>query len=121
MVSLPDGQDWLDIASKLLGVPGVSANKLINAAILLYQGEDRDAVARSISTPMSDLTGRVKTAKVKTEILDGIENISGAIRIGIGLAMGLTREQAESWASLVEQGGKREGAGRPRKTPETQT
>jgi hypothetical protein len=115
-VSLP-GEMLFDTASKVLGVAGISANKLINTALRLYNGEDRDELVREIQ-PQSNLRGSKKRAKVDAALVGDTENAAWAVRVGLGMAMGMEREQAEEWAStIVMHGGKREGSGRPRKTP----
>jgi hypothetical protein len=113
--SLPS-EHFFEVAKHTLDAPGISANKLINAALRLYRGEEFNQVKQSIR-PESNLTGTRKNAQVPNEILDGIDNVSFAVRVGLGMAMLMTREQAEEWASAFtySHGGKREGAGRPRK------
>jgi hypothetical protein len=113
-VSLPSDM-LFDTASKVLGLAGVSANALINAALRLYNGEEKDQVIRDLQ-PQTDLRGSEKRAKVDAGLLENVENGAYAARVGIGIALGMDREQAEEWAKITEKrGGARPGAGRPRK------
>jgi hypothetical protein len=92
-----------EAASKALGIAGMSANKLINAAIRVYKGENQEQVKASIAPKESNLHGTRKNAQVEAELLAGIDNAAHAARVGLGMFLGMSREEAEKWAASVSQ------------------
>lgn len=102
----------LTLASKVMGVPGASANRMIEAAIRAYRGEDKDEIISRVSRYDSRALhgGGAKHARVDDGLLSGIENISRAGRIGLAMLMyDMTLQEAAEW----EAG--RVPIGRPRK------
>lgn len=108
----------LTLASKVIGAPGISANRMIEAAIRAYRGEPREEVIRRVSKrDASALSGGgYKYARLDEDLLSGIENISRAGRIGLALLMyeDMTLAEAIEW----EAG--RVPMGKPRKETESQ-
>jgi hypothetical protein len=114
-VSVNVGQkDILTLASKVIGAPGASVNRMIEAALRVYRNPDfRDEIARQVSKPERRASpgGGYKYARVDENLVDGIDNISRAGRIGLALLMyeDMTLDEAIEW----EAG--RVPRGRPRK------
>ena len=103
----------LSLASKVIGAPGASANRMIEAAIRAYRGESRDEIIRRVSKRDTHALngGGYKYARIDEALIDGIDNVSRAGRIGLALLMyeGMTLDEATEWESG------RVPMGRPRK------
>ena len=112
-VAVNTGQgNLLRLTAKVTGNPGASANRLIEAALRAYHGENKDEIIRDISrsdTRALDGGGK-KHARVDETLVNGIENISRAGRIGLAmLTWDMTFEEASEWEK------NRVPMGRPRK------
>lgn len=106
----------LPVAAAFLGIRGASRAGIVRSALALFHGHDRADAARyaySDEKLSSAESGHERiVAKIPDELLVN-DRPSWAIRVGLGMAMGLTRAQAEKWAaSSIE-------VGRPRKDAET--
>jgi hypothetical protein len=97
------GRDW----------QSVSRSAIIRAALVLFHSDDRHAAREYAKTKHALGTdGPQKiAARVPSELLENIEDrqVSYAVRVGIGMASGQTRKQAEVWArqSVGNIGGRR--------------
>ena len=91
----------LTLASKVMGTPGASANRMIEAAIRAYRGEAREEIVRRVSQRDSSALsgGGTKYARIDEDLISGIKNISRAGRIGLALLMyeDMTLEEATEW------------------------
>lgn len=111
-------KDILTLASKVIGAPGASVNRMIDAALRIYRDPDsRNSIIKRVSAPpkrRASSGGGYKYARVDADLVHGIDNISQAGRIGLALLMyeDMTLDEAIEW----ETG--RVPRGRPRKTSE---
>jgi hypothetical protein len=97
----------LPIAATFLGIRGSSRAGIIRTALALFQGKT-PAEAISYADGGRDVnTHGLVGAMVPDELVPTDVNKSWAVRVGLGMAAGLSREQAESWARMDR--------GRPRK------
>lgn len=106
-VIVPD--DALYHARGILGVAGISANRLIEAAIRAFRGESIEEIRAHVSpTNGNELKGSGrKDARLDETLIDGIGNKSRAARVGLGMiAYGFDRESSEKWADTVVKWGK---------------
>lgn len=98
----------LCLASKVIGVPGASANRMIEAAIRAYRGENRADIIKRVSRHDSPALsgGGQKHARIDESLVTGIENISRAGRIGLAMLMyDMTIDEACEWETgLVRMG-----------------
>jgi hypothetical protein len=100
----------LPVAAKLLGISGAGNAAIVRAALALYHGHSM-ADAAKYAVPDADTDNR--RTRIVAKIPDDLpipESPAWAIRVGIGLAMGLRRKDAEYWASTVERGRPKQSA-----------
>lgn len=107
--------NMVHLAGRVMGMPGASTNRILEAAIRAYNGEDRASIIRKMSgnTRHNLKDGGKKLAKIDDELLTGISNISEAGRIGLFLLMyeDMSREEAEELArDRVKRGGRKPGS-----------
>lgn len=104
-------EDSLSSAAFGLGLDQATTPRsgVIRAALALFHGRDRND-AKQLAKPArksrlgSDGTERV-TARVDAELADtGEVPLSYAIRVGLAMAAGLDRKQAENWAAMMHPG-----------------
>lgn len=118
-VSVPP--NLLHLASKVAGNAGASANKLIEAALKIYQGIPRDEAISQINDynlQRSNLReGGKKSVRIDPKWLEGIEGLSRANRVGLlMLVYDMTKQDAEEFEI---NGPWHIKPGRPRKNKET--
>jgi hypothetical protein len=101
-------EDSLSSAAFGLGLnrEKVSRSGVIRAALALFHGNDKDT-AREYATPKNQTqlgsNGQTfVTAQVPEDLADtGDTPRAYAIRVGLALAAGLSRKEAENWAKMV--------------------
>lgn len=104
-----------------LNLSDVSRSGVVRAALALFHGMSRDE-ARECVQPKRKTPARLGseaqdyvTAQVPDELADvGNVQRAYAVRLGLALASGMPRKQAESWARMTMR-----PVGRPRKEPAT--
>ena len=101
-------EDSLSSAAFGLGldVANVSRSGVIRAALALFHGYDRNEAREYVQSKRNARLGSDgldwARAKVPEEFADtGDTNLSMAIRIGLAMAAGLSRKQAENYARTV--------------------
>jgi hypothetical protein len=96
--TLPD--NVLFFASRVLGVPGISVNRLIESAFRVYNGESPDEIRYSLSDGAKAMkSGGRRGAIVDESLIENISNKSRAARVGLAMiAWGFDRQEAEDWA-----------------------
>lgn len=106
------------IAAARLGIRNASMSGVVRAALALFHGHENDeAIKYAIgeNKRFNDTGPGHIVAQVPDELAKGCgDNRSFAIRVGLGLAMGMSRQQAEHWAKMPT--GEPVKLGRPRKT-----
>jgi len=102
----------LPVAATLLGIRGASKSGIVRTALALFHGHDRVEAVKYAYANRSEADADSGHERVVADIPDELtvtSNPAIAVRTGIGLAMGLSRTQAEQWAkSSIE-------IGRPKK------
>ena len=87
---------------------------VVRAALALFHGKDRETAYRlAMPTHNSRLSADKGSERVGADVEAELANtgdakISYAIRVGLGMAAGFTRAEAEEWAAMIK-------PGRPRK------
>jgi hypothetical protein len=107
MVTADIPENGLSSAALGLGVPLGKVNRsgLVRAALALFHGMDRDTAITYLDAAKPSRLGSkgqdLVSAYVPEELADvGETNRAYAIRVGLALAAGATKEQAESWATF---------------------
>ena len=99
--------DSLPIARAILGLQTMDKSAIIRAALALYKGLPADEARNyaynnavgSLST--DDYSNQFVSARVPDELLEGISgNLSHAIRVGLAMAAGMSRKEAEKYAQM---------------------
>lgn len=102
----------LPVAATMLGIRGAGRGAVVRSALALFHGHDPITAVKYANygqdIPDGDSGHEYVQAVVPDELVPA-ENQSYAVRVGLGLAMGLSRPQAEQWARIP--------TGRPRKNP----
>lgn len=87
----------IPIASALLGIRGASQAGVIRAALALFQGKTPLEAGKYAASQQSNSSW--VTANVPDELAPETDK-SWAIRVGLGLAAGMERDEAEAWARM---------------------
>lgn len=121
IISADIPEDSLSSAAFGLGLnrSQITRSGVIRAALALYHGNDRET-AREYVTPPSQKSARLGSEgqeQVSADVPEHLANVEGttrahAIRVGLAMAAGLTRKEAENWAKMSVR-----SIGRPRKAP----
>jgi hypothetical protein len=86
----------------MLGAQGASRAGIIRSALALFHGHDRaTAVKYARSDQREDTSGREHIVARIPDELPVPDKPAWAIRVGLGMAMGMNREQAEWWATTT--------------------
>lgn len=95
----------LPLAATFLGIRGASRAGIVRAALALFHGHDRVTATRYAgnSKILDADSGRERVVASIPDELQVPEHPAWAIRVGLGMAAGLSRSQAEIWAQM-EQG-----------------
>jgi hypothetical protein len=104
----------LPVAATMLGVRGASRAGIVRSALALFHGRDRAEAARFANSDAKLHDAESGREHIRATIPDDLpvpENQAWAVRVGLGMAMGLSRTQAEKWAKIDQ--------GRPRKQEAT--
>lgn len=105
-VAVPE--NGLRSAANGLGLAGAGITALIRAALMIYHGADEDSAARAVKPDLKRKGGYV-SALVDDHLIPKDAPVSWAVRVGLFMADGYDRVQAERMAA---EGWK---PGRPRK------
>src|SRR5260370_40886461 len=115
-------EDTLAIAAAGLGLDLSTTPRigLVKAALALFHGSSRED-ARKLVLPHRSRLSADGAQKVIGQIPAELANVGDAeracaIRVGMGMAIGLSRHEAEKWASAIQRG---RPAGSPNKPKPT--
>lgn len=88
----PNSDTIIDATRQALDNPTVSISRLIDAALRVAIGEPIDAIAEELKRHRNV----AKTARVDTDLIKGMNNISNEIRIGFTMLSnpGINRSEA---------------------------
>jgi hypothetical protein len=96
------------IAAKLLGRPDLSRAAIGRIALRVYKGADPFGALQQETREHKEISGHsgVLNFQASDELADVGEGVNRAqaIRAGLGMIMGMSPEEAQSWAKLPRTG-----------------
>ena len=96
---------FVPIAAATLGIRNASTSGVIRAALALFHGQSTDEAVKHAMPENQRFKANDGPSTVFAQVPDELaencgDNKSYAVRVGLGIAMGMTREQAERWAQV---------------------
>lgn len=119
IISADIPEDSLSSAAFGLGLNRSQASRsgIVRAALALYHGHDRETAREYIipETKKNSRLGSNGQEQVTADVPEDLATVEGvtrafALRVGLAMAAGLTRKEAENWAKMTVR-----SVGRPRK------